>query len=286
MRYTPHLVMFKAAFAVLASLIAPLAFGQELLRLDANDASTLTLAGSTVLGWRNALGAQTFAPVASAPTLVTNVANGQSAIRFSGGGGLLATDFGASGTELTIIVVAAPRVNAGGYQAFLSDSVNGADDWDTGFTMDLTSGPSTSFDRLNFEGVKDGGGTGFGGSNSRTSADPFGGFHILTLTYGASATLYVDGEQEGSYATLGLSTTVALDDLRVGGRYYSGTERGFFDGDIAEVRIYGGTLEAGTRRTTEVALGLKYGVPVPEPASFAALGLGICAFLRRRSRTS
>lgn len=69
------------------------------------------------------------------------------------------------------------------------------------------------------------------------------------------------------------------------------TAKGFvgFNGLLAEVIVYGGALADEERLLVELALGRKYGIPVPEPSSFAIGVFGLAGVLlgfgRRRTRS-
>src|SRR5262249_10273097 len=54
--------------------------------------------------------------------------------------------------EVTLVVVAAPRSNGGGFRALVAANETGRNDYTSGFTVDLTGQSSALFDKLNVEG--------------------------------------------------------------------------------------------------------------------------------------
>ena len=268
----------------------------QILDLRADDPSHLTLdASNHVLAWQNEVGGQLFTPTAStgtAPLLVQNAINGLPAVRFDGVNNILSSiGFGQTAQELTLFVATAPLSNAGSYRAFFSaidQSAPGHQDYNSGLNFDMTSSSSSTFDRLNLEGAKGGG----GGGISLPVNSTFGSYNPLEVSYGNTTdTVYVNGTNVGS--RLGNANTISLQDVRIGGRYYDNGggpyETGYLNGDIAEVIVYEGVLTDPQRQGVEQTLTNKYFTPasVPEPSALALLA-GAClsggGFLVRRKR--
>ena len=292
------------AFAALTALGSALLSSQaqaQILDLRADDPTHLTLDSSNhVLAWQNEVGGgQLFTPTAgtgTAPVLVQNAINGLPAVRFDGVNNILSSiGFGAAPQELTLFIVAAPLSNAGSYRAFFSgidQSAPGHQDYVSGINFDQTGGGSSTFDRLNLEGAKGGG----GGGISLPVNSTFGSYNLLEVGYGNTTdTVYVNGTDVGSRS--GNNNTVSLQDVRIGGRYYDNGggpyETGYLNGDIAEVIVYDSLLTDPQRQSVEQALTTKYFTPasVPEPGALALLmgsGMAGAGFLtrRRHSRSS
>ena len=140
--------------------------------------------------------------------------------------------FGATAQELTLFIVTAPLSNAGGYRAFFSgvdQSAPNHQDYLSGINFDQTTNGSSTFDRLNLEGAKGGG----GGGISLPVNSSFGTYNLLEVGYGnTNDTVYVNGTDVGSRP--GNNNTVSLQDVRIGGRYYDNGggpyETGYLDG--------------------------------------------------------
>jgi hypothetical protein len=291
--------MIKISFCTIFLAAASL-HGAEILDLSANNSASLTVNGTgQVTSWTNTAGGQLFTSEAGdQPTLVTGVTpNGGSAVLFNGTSDVLrSVGFGETANDLTLFLVVAPLSNSGTYRAFVSgvdSSTPGHQDYSSGINVDMGSGGSTAFSTLNVEGAKAGGG---GGTNLKTTSDPFGQFEVLSITYGSDQQdyLYENGSQQGG--RYGSGNTVSLQDMRVGARYYDNGggpyESGFLDGYIADVQIYNTVLSDSDRQAVEQALTDEYIAPiapastVPEPAGYAliCLGLGglLALVLRRR----
>jgi putative heme-binding domain-containing protein len=142
--------------------------------------------------------------------------------------------------DFTLVLVAAPRSNAGFYRALASANAPGKNDYVTGFNLDLGGAPSPEFSRLSAEGA------GFGGEqNLFTKRAPFGTVHSIAIVASSSVRLSVDGALQGLRPRGGGAASFA--EFRLGARHYSNSaepssDSGFFDGDIAELLLYGRAL--------------------------------------------
>jgi len=195
------------------------------------------------------------------------------AVRFHGRGAYLSIkDLGLAFDELTIFVVAAPLSNEGSFRGLLSMHADGAFDYLSGLNIDQGAFVSRSFDVVNVEGA------GFSGmKNLRTRRNPFAQFHRLCIASAArpqGVALYVDGQAEGRRDRA--ESTIHMDELIVGGRFYGGTDgpRGFFDGEIAEVIVYDRVLSEEERSAVDEYLAAKYEAagPIPPPAAMPGSG--------------
>ena len=96
--------------------------------------------------------------------------------------------------------------------------------------------------------------------------------HIALVTTGATSSLYLNGVLSATLAS-GLNTTVGGDDTRFGKQFSPFNE--YFQGDIADMRIYTGALSA--QQAASLAT-------TPEPGSMALLTAGALGLLSRRRR--
>jgi len=293
---------FTAAvvMAALGSIGLILPSQGQILHLRADDPTHITTdLNGNVLSWQNEVGGgQLFTPTAgtgTSPTLAPNAIGALPAVRFNGIDNVLSSiGFGAQAQELTLFVVTAPLSNAGLYRDFFSavdSSTPGHYDYLSGINLDMTLNGSSTFDRLNLEGAKGGG----GGGITLPFNSSFGVYNLLEVGYGdIDAAVYVNGNNVGGRP--GNSNIVSLQDLRIGARYYDngGGETGYLNGDIAEVLLYDRLLSDPERQTIEKGLADKYAMPfdtsVPEPGNMALLFGGGCSgaalLYRKRSRKS
>ena len=112
---------------------------------------------------------------------------------------------------------------------------------------------SSTFSELNLEGAKDDPGV----RSLRTEASNFGEGQILTLiTDKEHSQLYVGLEAENM--RFAGDAENSLEEIRIGGRYYMGAERGFLDGDISEVLFYDSAISDADRVKLTEYLSKKY----------------------------
>jgi putative heme-binding domain-containing protein len=164
----------------------------------------------------------------------------QAAVRFDGEQTFLQGQGQSQPVEnLTIVLVAAPRGNQGGFRGLLATRQAGKNDFTSGLTVDLGPFSSVHLANVNVEGA------GFQGwQDLYQSRAPFSAFHTFAVTcsHGNSGVrLKVNGQQTGErHRDAG---TVAMEQIIVGARCYGfgpkpPNVRGFFEGDIAEILVY------------------------------------------------
>ncbi len=181
-------------------------------------------------------------------------------VRFDGKDDWLGVgNLGASLEEATVFVVAAPRANAGFYRGLLAGGETSRNDYQTGLNLDLGGKPTPTFTALNAEGA------GFGGErNLLTTQYDFGTFHVLELVSApgpGGVHVFVDGTPQGSRDRA--ASVMRLDEIAIGARLFTNDAGPFaaqspFDGDIAEVLVYGRALSDDERAKTERFLMAKY----------------------------
>jgi putative heme-binding domain-containing protein len=183
---------------------------------------------------------------------------GSAVVRFDGlDDHLRAVKPGAELETFTVYLVAAPRLNPGGFRGALAFNAPGGRDYETGLTLDLGPAPGAKFAALNVEG------RGFGTwRNLLTSEMPLGELHTLEVTADPkSVRLTVDGTPAGERPRDG--KPIRLDEITVGARYYThggGPQQvtGFGRWDIAEVLVYGRTLTADEAKRVRAYLDAKH----------------------------
>ena len=242
-----------------------------LLWLDASDKSTLTIDQDRhVSAWSNKA-AKISRKLTSAgsqrPRYVTRGIAGGPSIRFDGKDDVLRdAAFGQSVKTWTVVLVTAPRSNAGGnHRGLLSANKPGQPDFVSGFNIDLGPSPSEEFSTLSLESAKGQLGT----VNLRANAAPFGDVQIIVLSTGKSLSrLWVNGVEEENRGAS--DAVMTMDELRLGARYFLGSERGYFHGDVAEVLLYDHALSDAKRASLSAHLLKKYARGIKTPITYSA----------------
>jgi putative heme-binding domain-containing protein len=190
-------------------------------------------------------------------------------VRFEGNSAHLSlAGLGQSFRDLTVVLVATPFNNPGGFRAFLALNEEGKNDYITGLNVDLGPTSSQRFAALNLEGAGSGGAV-----NLLHDATDFGGLRRIALvtTSGPAGTrLWVDGKFQGRRDRG--ESTVRMDRITLGARCYNNEGgaarvRDFLCGEIREVLVYGRALSDNERAAVEKYLVGRYGesrkVPLP-----------------------
>jgi len=150
--------------------------------------------------------------------------------------------------EATLFIVAAPKTNTGNYRAFLSANRTGANDYTSGFNIDLGREPGTVFDWLNAEGA------GFRGARDLLNDPlPLGAFRVITMQLGTGkegVRAFLDSNPAGARDRT--AAAMHLDQFTIGARCCSNDAKppfvqGFLDGDIAEVILFSRVLSDDER---------------------------------------
>ncbi len=203
--------------------------------LDASNAASLTLSGSSVMAMKNDLSGngQAFATNgATAPTLVPNGLNGKSVVRFDGSSNTLS--YAGSVTAETVFIVNTPS-NISGFRGIWGS--NGDDNG-----IRLNGNPS-------WQGQPDGGGDGNDFANNAggtTYITTPSGFDVNTTNFGSVGTPHIlTAYGNANYGNTGL------------GNYFGGGGRAY-GGDIAEVLVYSTQLSAADRQEVEAYLDGKW----------------------------
>jgi putative heme-binding domain-containing protein len=175
-----------------------------------------------------------------------------------GSGGL-----GPASREATVLIVAAPASNDGGFRALVSTNRAGGDDFITGLNIDLGDCRSDSWSVLNVEGA------GQSGAADLLRADvPFDRFHVVvvrTRPGPAGTEVWLDGTPQGARARG--DSVIAMDEVTVGARFNRyGPKPGEspfvqqnFLGRIAELLIFDRALSDDEIRGVEAYLLGKHG---------------------------
>lgn len=180
---------------------------------------------------------------AGRPSWITR--SGRAVLRFDGVDDCLErTGLDAHTSAWTLVMVVAPRTNAGGFRGLLALNPTGKRDYTDGLNVDLGPSGGGSFDTLNVEG------RGFQGFRDlMTSRHALGGFHVVQVIVDPRSkrvSLAVDGAAEDRREFD--AAEVAIDELTVGARFLSNDAepdyvQGFFHGDIAELIAFDRALD-------------------------------------------
>lgn len=189
------------------------------------------------------------------------VSDGESAyLKFDGKDDFLGYQaLGRSARELTILILAAPKANPGFFTGLVGMGAFGKNDYTSGLNFDFGPAPTPDLSVLNVESV---GATGFRDlltPGFLNAADrPYGDFHVFTVRTKPGKTgteVFLDGFKGGERERG--ESTVALDQVVLGGRYYSNDAtqppfaQGCFPGAIAEVAVYERALSDEERSKVE-----------------------------------
>jgi putative heme-binding domain-containing protein len=179
---------------------------------------------------------------------------------------------------VTLVLVAAPRSNAGFFRGMFAAAALGGNDYTSGLNVDLGPAFGARFDVLNVEGA----GT-VGAANLLHTGGPldFGAAaHVLAVTSAPGPqgiALRVDGKPAGR-RDRAAGSAVRLDQIAIGSRFYSNDPaspyvQGFFDGHVAEVLLFDRALPAGELASVEKYLADKYAtLKLPEGGGAAQAG--------------
>src|SRR5687768_15708727 len=189
------------------------------------------------------------------------VADQQAAVRFDGKDDhLRGYERGATWENFTVFLVASARTNTGEFRAFFAGNRTGANDYHTGFNVDMGPFPSDGMAGVRFFNVE---GAGFvGARNLLKSPVPFEEFHVFTVTTDEKeVTAQVSGQERARRERK--AQKVSAENLILGARCLSneGTPpyiQGHLDGDVAEVLVYDRVLPAEQRKAIEKYLAAKY----------------------------
>jgi putative heme-binding domain-containing protein len=156
---------------------------------------------------------------------------------------LRSTKLGTKLESFTVVIVAAPRQNLGGFAAFASLNAAGERDYTSGLNIDLGASITGQFSVLNVEGRR------FSGpQNLRTRESTFAGLHTLIVSSDAkdkTVRLMVNGHAEGSRPRD--SAPISMEEITLGARYYNNDAgpqhvTGFGRIDVAEILIFNRAL--------------------------------------------
>ncbi|MBU6414413.1 MAG: hypothetical protein KGS45_13195 [Planctomycetes bacterium] len=264
--------LFIQRLAVLPSALTSFSFAQPVqtnLRMwfDASDPAARTLdttapiTVSSLINKAASGGTISQATKSKQPLLIAADLNGRDVMRFDGINDVLLNNAFSSTpmSEGTFFIVFAPMSSNGSYPGLISTGSSGQSDYLTGINIDLGSGFQSSFNYLNIEGPKL---ITPGGRNYRTTgnSNPFGQWHLLQVNYWSSRLeLVVDGNREGR-VTFTAPAVLNINEVRLGARWYSGSERGYGDIKLAEVLVYDSAADCDTLNTSALYLAAKYNI--------------------------
>ncbi len=186
--------------------------------------------------------------------------------------------------EATVLVFTRARSNAGGYRGLIAASKTWANDYVSGFNLDLGSKASDGdLTALNLEGA------GFRGErNLLRDSVPFGKTFSAAAVIGAKhVALFLNGKAQGTRPRTP-GAALALDGLFIGARSYDNaggvpTARGFFPGDVFEVLVYDRALADAEVKRVATYLETKYASVVFVAAQTAPQSAGSVSLVAVKS---
>jgi hypothetical protein len=168
---------------------------------------------------------------------------------------LTASGLGLTASGFTAVLVTAPSDNTG-WPGLLSANAATANDYQSGFNIDLMNQPTPGFQSLMVEGP------GYPGViNLMREAHPFGRPQIVTVVSRpgqGGVQLRINGRPQASRDRP--ADAMQIDELTVAARHWSNDsavpafDRGFFRGEISDVLLYARPLDEGELIATEAFL--------------------------------
>lgn len=229
---------------------SPLALAPQLW-LDADDAATVTLNGSTVSSWQDKSGFNRHATQptpTSQPTATAAGLNGKRVVTFDGASDVLNVDLDfLAGVSHSTFIVTKPTAYNNIYGA--ANGSAGANSLHVGFA-------SAANYRMNYWGND------FGPGLSVNFHTGSGNILNYVWTSGATKQIYANGSSEGSTTGAGVIGTMSG-----GGRIGSTTGQGFYGGMIAEFISVTGAVSLANRQSLEGYLAHKWGLAGWLPAA-------------------
>lgn len=233
----------------------PAALGSSLaLWLDADDASTITLNGSTVSQWRDKSGNSRHvnqATAANQPARTLSGLNSKTVLTFNGTTTNLVSTAGTYGTNISIFAVA--RQDGGSSYQRIVHIGSSADA--VGFFGSFNGNFATFF----------GNGTNWNDTNANTPTIATTSARVLGVvnpTSGSNATPYVDGTaQNNKVGTMGTASGVVI------GMSHIPANTQFWNGIVAEIVIINSAVTTETRQRIEGYLAWKWGLAESLPAN-------------------
>lgn len=184
------------------------------------------------------------------------------------------TSEGLSLKKATVLAFARSRSNAGGFRGLIAAGADKANDYRSGFNLDLGSASSESVEALNVEGA------GFHAErNLLRQPVEFGRPFATAVVVGSDEVQLYRGSQKQDARPRSTTDLLKLDQLIIGARRYDNaggtpTARGFFHGDVFEVLVYDRALTDEEVKRVATYLESKYAgvVYVAAPTAPAAAG--------------
>lgn len=161
-------------------------------------------------------------------------------------------------TNATILLVASPRKNPGGFRAFFSAALPGRNDYTHGLNIDLGAFGGAFFNVLNVEGAGAG-----GMANLLKDAQPFERYQTIAVTIQPEQiSVTLNGKEQASRQRT--AAAIEASQLFLGARYYSNTAdprhvSGFLACDLAELLVFSRVLSAEELRALDGYLRSKHG---------------------------